>query len=101
MITITPDISTNSAPAPIFDESIVKRAMARYLPETDPAPDLPADLEPTLNHVLDFLRCASATVYELGENLSGTNRDLASASMHMLELAKVMLERSLNGTAPR
>ena len=101
MISVTPVISPNPTSAPVFDESIVKRAMARYLPSADPTPGLPVDLEPTLNHVLGFLRCASATAYELGENLSGSNRDLASASMHMLEMARVMLEQSLEGTGQR
>ncbi|RMP04654.1 hypothetical protein ALQ30_200768 [Pseudomonas syringae pv. persicae] len=46
-------------------------------------------------HALDFLRCASATAYELGDELTGSQRDLAFASMHMVEMAKVMIERSV------
>ncbi|MGX0958990.1 DUF6124 family protein [Pseudomonas viridiflava] len=46
-------------------------------------------------HALDFLRCASATAYELGDELIGSKRDLAFAAMHMAEMAKVMVERSL------
>ncbi|RMM69898.1 DUF6124 family protein, partial [Pseudomonas savastanoi] len=36
-----------------------------------------------------------ATAHELGDELAGAQRDLAFASMHMLEMAKVMVERSL------
>lgn len=80
---------------PVFDESVVKRALACYLPVENPASPDEFQLEPTLNHALEFVRCASATAYELGDNLSGSQRDLAMTAVHMLEMAKVMIERSL------
>ncbi|BCS47071.1 MULTISPECIES: DUF6124 family protein [Pseudomonas] len=101
MVKITPDPPKQSSTAPIFDKAVVKRAMACYLPipRTDKEPhDSKFDfisLEATLVHALDFLRCASATAHELGDELTGAQRDLAFASMHMLEMAKVMVERSL------
>jgi hypothetical protein len=102
VVYVTPDPSLKPTPAtPIFDKAVVKRAMACYLPtgrSPDPSQDSSLDylsLEATLLHALDFLRCASATAYELGDDLSGSQRDLAFASMHMVEMAKVMVERSL------
>lgn len=80
---------------PVLDESIVKRALAHYLPETHSQDEDATDLQPTLNHALDFLRCAAATAYELGDNLSGSKRDLAFATLHMMKMAKAMVERSL------
>lgn len=82
--------------SPALDESVVKRALACYLPTSSGSGDAqPVSLEPTLNHALDFLRCATATVYELGDSLQGSKRDLAFATLHMMEMAKVMVERSL------
>ncbi|MEE4894029.1 hypothetical protein V2K30_08185 [Pseudomonas alliivorans] len=102
MVKVTPDPpSRASNGAPVFDQAVVKRAMACYLPigrtHTE-SQDNSADymnLEATLLHALDFLRCASATAYELGDELVGSKRDLAFAAMHMAEMAKVMVERSL------
>jgi hypothetical protein len=78
----------------------VKRALSYYLPVRRPPSDDEGatefiDLEATLTHASEFLRCASATVGELGEGLSGNQRDLAISAMHMAEMAKVMVERSL------
>ncbi|MEE3935456.1 hypothetical protein V2I68_07820 [Pseudomonas viridiflava] len=102
MVKVTPDPpSKTSTGAPVFDQAVVKRAMACYLPTRRPnneSQDNSADymnLEATLLHALDFLRCASATAYELGDELIGSKRDLAFAAMHMAEMAKVMVERSL------
>ncbi|MEE5105288.1 hypothetical protein V2J92_12100 [Pseudomonas alliivorans] len=102
MVKVTPDPpSRASNGASVFDQAVVKRAMACYLPigrtHTE-SQDNSADymnLEATLLHALDFLRCASATAYELGDELAGSKRDLAFAAMHMAEMAKVMVERSL------
>ncbi|MEE4621848.1 hypothetical protein V2K64_13035 [Pseudomonas alliivorans] len=102
MVKVTPDPpSKASTGAPVFDQAVVKRAMACYLPigrthteSQDNSTDY-MNLEATLLHALDFLRCASATAYELGDELVGSKRDLAFAAMHMAEMAKVMVERSL------
>lgn len=92
MTTVTADTPLNSiSTSPVLDESIVKRALACYLPTSPKA----ESCEPTLNHALDFLRCAAATAYELGDSLQGSKRDLAFASMHMMEMAKVMVEQTL------
>jgi hypothetical protein len=95
MTNITSNTSPAAVSAPALDESIVKRALAHYLPDARSEGDDAASLQPTLSHALDFLRCAGATAYELGDNLSGSKRDLAFATLHMMEMAKVMVERSL------
>ena len=95
MTSITPDTSHILASAPVLAESIVKRALAHYLPDTSSEESNAADIQPNLTHALEFLRCAAATAYELGDNLSGSKRDLAFTAMHMAEMAKVMVERSL------
>ncbi|KPX47485.1 Uncharacterized protein ALO68_00249 [Pseudomonas syringae pv. helianthi] len=102
MVKITPDPpKKQSGTAPVFDNAVVKRAMAYYLPISRPAKEAQdskfdfISLEATLVHALDFLRCASATAHELGNELTGSQRDLLFASMHMVEMASVMVERSL------
>ncbi|MCQ3028303.1 hypothetical protein NLO74_20150 [Pseudomonas tremae] len=102
MVKVNPDPPNRPlSNAPVMDKAVVKRAMACYLPTSRPAKE-PHDgkfdfisLEATLIHALDFLRCASATAHELGDEMEGSQRDLAFAFVHMMEMAKVMIERSL------
>ncbi|GFM68510.1 DUF3077 domain-containing protein [Pseudomonas cichorii] len=51
--------------------------------------------EEALVHASDLLRCAMATAYECGDNLSGSQRDLAFSVVHLIEMANTLLERSL------
>lgn len=60
-----------------------------------PSPPLPNSLEDSLIQVSDILRCASATAYETGDNLDGLKRDLAFSVVHLINMAKAELERSL------
>lgn len=53
--------------------------------------------EEALLHASDLLRCAAATAYESANNLHGTNRDLAFSAVHMIDMAKAMVDRSLEG----
>jgi hypothetical protein len=55
----------------------------------------PNDLESSLIRASELLRCASATAYESGDNLTGSHRDLAFSVMHLIEMARVMVDRSL------
>jgi hypothetical protein len=43
----------------------------------------------------DLLRCAAATAYSAADNLRGTSRDLALSVMHMVDLAKALVDKSL------
>ncbi|MGH8387596.1 MAG: DUF6124 family protein [Pseudomonas sp.] len=51
--------------------------------------------EEALVHASDLLRCAAATANESANHLQGTNRDLAFSTVHMIDMAKAMVDRSL------
>ncbi|PTR21241.1 MULTISPECIES: DUF6124 family protein [unclassified Pseudomonas] len=51
--------------------------------------------EEALVHALDLLRCAAATASESANHLQGANRDLAFSTVHMIDMAKAMVDRSL------
>jgi hypothetical protein len=61
----------------------------------DVKPDISA--EEALVHASDLLRCAAATAYESANNLNGASRDLAFSTVHMIDMAKAMIDRSLQG----
>ncbi|WP_347901086.1 DUF3077 domain-containing protein [Pseudomonas purpurea] len=56
--------------------------------------------EEALVHASDLLRCAAATAYESADNLRGASRDLAFSVVHMIDMAKAMVDRSLEGNQP-
>ncbi|MNY67590.1 hypothetical protein D3C86_2052090 [compost metagenome] len=49
-----------------------------------------------LVHAATLLRCAAATAYESADSLQGPRRDLALSVVHMINLARAMLNRPLN-----
>ena len=51
--------------------------------------------EEALVHASDLLRCAAATAYESGNNIQGTNRQLAFSTVHMIDMARALVDRSL------
>ena len=53
--------------------------------------------EEALVHASDLLRCAAATAFESANHLQGANRDLAFSTVHMIDMAKAMVDRSLEG----
>jgi len=53
--------------------------------------------EEALVHASDLLRCAAATAHESANNLHGASRDLAFSTVHMIDMAKAMIDRSLQG----
>lgn len=57
--------------------------------------------EEALVHACDLLRCAAATAQESANRLQGSSRDLAFSVVHMIDLVKVMLDRSLDGYPTR
>ncbi|MCQ9392137.1 DUF6124 family protein [Pseudomonas viridiflava] len=56
-------------------------------------------LEETLIQVSDILRCASAAAYESGDALNGAKRDLAFSVVHLIDIARARLDRSLEDIA--
>lgn len=57
--------------------------------------------EEALVHACDLLRCAAATAHESANRLQGSSRDLAFSVVHMIDLVKVMIDRSLDGYPTR
>ncbi|KQQ54910.1 hypothetical protein ASF84_16485 [Pseudomonas sp. Leaf127] len=55
----------------------------------------PPSLEDALLRVSDLLRCAAATAYESGESLCGSRRDLAFSTLYLIDMAKSVLDDSL------
>ncbi|MCP1496878.1 hypothetical protein J2Y86_001585 [Pseudomonas migulae] len=53
--------------------------------------------EEALVRASDLLRCAAATASESANNLHGVHRDLAFSTVHMIDMAKALLDRSLDG----
>jgi hypothetical protein len=49
-----------------------------------------------LNYASDLLRCIITTAYESGDNATGTSRDLAFSVVHLAEIAKAMVDRSID-----
>ena len=70
--------------------------MNKPVPDPPPTPSLPHTLETQLAHISDLLRCANATVYECGDSLHGTPRDLAMASTHLITLAQSAVDHLLD-----
>lgn len=72
-----------------------------------PASDLkfftPPDLsfEDALAHASSVLRCAAVAAQTAGDQLDGTSRTLVLSVMHWVDMASVMVDRSLECMQPR
>ena len=55
--------------------------------------------EVALAQASDLLRCAGASASEAGNGLSGVQRDLVLSVVHLVELAKAYVDKSLDGLA--
>ncbi|ABA75399.1 MULTISPECIES: DUF6124 family protein [Pseudomonas] len=53
--------------------------------------------EESLVHASDLLRCAAATAFKAADSLQGVNRDLAFSVVHMVDMARAMVDHSLDG----
>lgn len=108
MTTLLPENPSNNQDlesASLIDSDAARRALDYYL---NPAPaDDKEDallftaredltLAQALIHASSLLRCAAATAYESADGLQGARRDLAFSVMHMINLARAMVERTLN-----
>lgn len=85
-----------------LDEEAARRALDFYL---NPTPN-PSELQRPLwtlregvtgaqanEHALALLRCAASTAQETGAHLQGTTRDVVFALMHMVNMARALLEQ--------
>ena len=88
-----------------LDRAAARRALDYYLHDHKPArpistaifaiPDS-VNLEAALAQASDLLRCAGACANEAGNGLSGPARDLVLSVMHLVELAKGYVDKSLD-----
>ncbi|MCP2020447.1 DUF6124 family protein [Pseudomonas laurylsulfatiphila] len=99
-----PDVQIDTTLTSSLDSAAAQRALDYYL-----KPAVSEELaesrffdvnrnisgEEALVHALDLLRCAAATAYESASHLQGVNRDLAFSTVHMIDMAKAMVDRSL------
>ncbi|KRP74659.1 hypothetical protein TX23_00240 [Pseudomonas paralactis] len=81
-----------------------QRALDYYLKEEMSTPDVEGALfaikpgvsqEEALVHASDLLRSAAATAYESACRHQGNQRDLAFSVVYLIDMAKAMVERSL------
>lgn len=47
----------------------------------------------------DLLRCAVTSAYEFSDSMSGAQRDLTLSIMHLTEMAKTMVDLTLDSMA--
>ena len=92
----------------MLDRAAVERAINYYLQNHKPyrpigtamlaIPDS-VNSEAALAQASDLLRCAGACANEAGNGLSGPARDLVLSVMHLVELAKGYVDKSLDTLA--
>ncbi|MDH0645786.1 hypothetical protein N5D48_01690 [Pseudomonas sp. GD03858] len=85
-----------------LDEEAARRALDYYLNPPPAAPDLERTLwtlregvssAQASEHAMALLRCAAATAQETGSHLQGTTREVVFALMHMINMARALLEQ--------
>ncbi|GFM79294.1 hypothetical protein PSCICM_51130 [Pseudomonas cichorii] len=54
-----------------------------------------------LLHASSLLDCAAATAYENADNLTGSHRKVAMGVVHLIEMAKAEVDRSLDDISVR
>ena len=90
---------------PLLDRAATERALNYYLQNHKPVRPtgmallaIPHNVnsEAALAQASDLLRCAGACANEAGNGLSGPARDLVLSVMHLVELAKGYVDKSLD-----
>jgi len=94
----------------MHNSGAAQRALDYYLKEEMSAPTQDDAMfvikpgisqEEALVHASDLLRSAAATAYESACSHQGNQRDLAFSVVYLIDMAKAMVERSLQGPAAR
>ena len=90
----------------LLDRAAAERALDFYLLEPKPPrhvdlatyviPDS-VNLEAALAQASDLLRCAGASASEAGNGMSGHARSLVLSTVHLVELARAYVDKSLDG----
>ena len=90
----------------LLDRAATDRALNYYLQDHKPSRHVDTatyaihdsvNFEAALAQASDLLRCAGASASEAGNGLSGHARSLVLSSMHLVELAKAYVDKSLDG----
>ncbi|MFL1418802.1 DUF6124 family protein [Pseudomonas fildesensis] len=102
MVKTTPDPPRSNANFLSEDALLTRRAIAHYLKAS--APDAPnfilndnLSFEDALAHAADLLHCAVETAHAPGEAMKAQQR----AVMHLVEMAKGVVDRALECVKPR
>ena len=110
---ITPDppvfpLDAADSHDPLLDRAALERALNDYLQNHKPHSPVGTAMlaipnsvnsEAALAQASDLLRCAGACANEAGNGLSGPARDLVLSVMHLVELAKGYVDKSLDTLA--
>ncbi|WLI04267.1 DUF3077 domain-containing protein [Pseudomonas sp. FP597] len=56
--------------------------------------------EDAIASISSLLRCAATTATETAEGLSGTQRDMACATEHLIDMARTLADRALDCLQP-
>ena len=101
---LTPETSELTEVNDMCTSSAAQRALDYYLKE-DMSPSAldgaffaikpGISQEEALVHASDLLRSAAATAYESASNHRGNHRDLAFSVVYLIDMAKAMVEQSL------
>ncbi|WP_226477365.1 hypothetical protein [Pseudomonas sp. MWU16-30323] len=90
------------------DRAAFNRALDHYLPTDPPQPSTnfyaisdEISFEYSLLYTADLLHGASATALDCGEQLQSPERAKVLAVWHLLEMAKAMVDRSIECLHPR
>jgi len=102
-LALPPDIAECSSA--LLDRAAANRALDYYLQDHKPPrqvglatyaiPDN-LNLEASLAQASDLLRCMVASASEVGNGLSGKQRDVVLSIVHLAELARAYVDKSLN-----
>ncbi|WP_439855226.1 DUF6124 family protein [Pseudomonas yamanorum] len=65
------------------------------------AVDPDTSFESALIHTSSLLHCASVTAQQAGDQLDGTSRALVVSVMHLVDMARVMVDRAVDCLQPR
>lgn len=101
---LLPETAENVELHDMRNSGAAQRALDYYLKEDMSAPVPDGTLfaikpgisqEEALVHASDLLRSAAATAYESASSHQGNHRDLAFSVVYLIDMAKAMVERSL------
>ncbi|MBV4457722.1 MULTISPECIES: DUF6124 family protein [Pseudomonas] len=101
-----PDLQIDTTLTSPQGSAAAQRALDYYLKPTVSEPDTEdrffgvnrnLSSEESLVHASDLLRCAAATAIKATDGLQGVSRDLAFSVVHMVDMARAMVDHSLDG----